>query len=254
MNLKSLTLNMILLTSGVTIRPSLKPYQERSYQTYQTKEIKDLEEKVNFKTENKPKNEIKGNSKRDKDNKISPEYYALLDTISWAESTYYTCDKNISSYQVLIGGIVKNDFNQRYGGKLKKECFGNYFIGYDNHPNIQIEWAKNKKLSTAAGRYQFMYFTYKGLQHYGQFKNFSPEEQDRAALFIIQEKKISPEILEKTIKKQNFILLWHNLANIWASLPTKLGGSYYKQGVRKRKDLKEKFNKFYQQRLTNVSS
>src|SRR3989344_5912358 len=90
---------------------------------------------------------------------LSPEYQALLETISWAEYTLEPCVEGVSSHQVLVAGIVVEDKHNRYGGRFEK-CPGNYFVGFADHPRIKVKWHPRARPSTAAGKYQWMETTY----------------------------------------------------------------------------------------------
>ncbi len=121
---------------------------------------------------------------------ISPEYRALLDTIAGAEGA---------------------DYNTLYGGKT--------FSDFSQHPGLLIN-AYGRK-STAAGRYQFVNSTYRELRdEKGLFSSFNEEEQDKAALHLIQKKGVTQELLEKSIETGDFNQVWDRLASTWASFPT----------------------------------
>jgi muramidase (phage lysozyme) len=176
---------------------------------------------------------------------LTPEYRALLDTISWAEATSDPCKEGVSQYQVLVIGVVMSDPNNRYGGKFE-DCVGHYFNGFDDHPRIRVKWHRKARISsTAAGRYQWMEFTFDRLRNKkecgpmkdedcGLFKDFSPDEQDRAAIHLIQrEERLTQYILEEAIKegkpngksskykwkKSKFRLAIKQIAKVWASFP-----------------------------------
>ena len=121
---------------------------------------------------------------------ISPEYRALLDTIAGAEG---------ADYNTLYGGETFSDFSQ--------------------HPCL-VMYAYGRK-STAAGRYQFVYPTYRELrEEKGLFSSFDEEEQDKAALYLIQKKGVTQELLKKSIETGDFNPIWDRLAPTWASFPT----------------------------------
>src|SRR3989344_7993807 len=161
---------------------------------------------------------------------LSPEYKALLDTISWAEYTLEPCLDGISPYQVLVAGEVVEDKHNRYGGKFEK-CPGNYFIGFGDHPRIKVKWHNRAKPSTAAGKYQWMERTFDGLRRLqncgpnkdedcGLFKDITPDSQDEACMFVIEKQiGVTQEMLEKAIQKSDFKPVWKKLARTWASLP-----------------------------------
>lgn len=93
------------------------------------------------------------------DTSLPIEAKAFLDTISVYESP---------DYNVIVG-------SGKYGAPAT-------FSDYSMHPNV-IGMRTIKGPSTAAGRYQIVYSTWKELQenYPGRFKDFSPISQDRAA-------------------------------------------------------------------------
>ncbi len=121
---------------------------------------------------------------------ISLEYRALLDTIAEAEGA---------------------DYDTLYGGKT--------FSDFSKHPDLLV-YAYGRK-STAAGRYQFVHSTYQELrEEKGLFSSFNEDEQDKAALYLIQKKGVTQEMLESAIETGDFNPVWDRLASTWASFPT----------------------------------
>lgn len=109
-----------------------------------------------------------------------PQVRATLDTIAWAEG---------ADYNVMFGGGI--------------------FSG-DQHPNDCIPFRDT--CSTAAGRYQFLYRTWRGLG----LPDFSPRNQDIGALMLIQQRGALDEILAG-----NFEAAMRSgaLGREWASFP-----------------------------------
>lgn len=108
-------------------------------------------------------------------------------------------------------------------GKPYNCMFGHkYFDDLSTHPNIKQPFGKNN-FSTAAGRYQILYKTFKGLK----MKDFSPESQDKGAIELIKGRKAYGDIIsgdwESAINKCN---------KEWASLPN----SPYGQPTHKMED------------------
>ncbi|HEY9872803.1 MAG TPA: glycoside hydrolase family 104 protein [Candidatus Obscuribacterales bacterium] len=122
----------------------------------------------------------------------SPEMRAFLDVISWAE----TGKIDPSSYQTLV-----------FNGK---------FNNFSTHPKIkQCAAIKGKRIcSTAAGRYQIMGFNWDELASKLQLKDFSPESQDKMALYFIEKKKATADILAGRFEQAAC-----KVGKVWASIP-----------------------------------
>ena len=128
-------------------------------------------------------------------NEIPPQGRALLDTIAGTESP---------GYDVLYGGKRFTDFSQ--------------------HPNIPvpIRSGPNKgKTTTAAGRYQFIFDTWKGIQGELGLPNFSPESQDQAAWHLAQTEYQRREQrgLLRDLENGIFDRVGPALRQQWTSLP-----------------------------------
>ncbi|MGO4440599.1 hypothetical protein [Rhizobium sp. RAF56] len=130
-----------------------------------------------------------------------PEARALLNTIAGPES----------------GGA----YNIKYGGST--------FDGYDQHPGDSqaITSGPNAgKTSSAAGRYQFLKSTYNDLQRRYGLKDFSPENQDKAAWYYANEvyqRNTHGRDLAADLKSGDPQLIANvgkNLSSAWTSLPS----------------------------------
>ena len=177
--------------------------------------------------ENRPEQKIE----EKKPDPITPEYHALLDTIAWAEGT--DCH-----YNMMMGRMLFKDYSA-------------HPIETKEMPEKGFEFGPRwrKRYSTAAGRYQFLYKTYNLLKGEGFFQTvFSPEEQDRAAIYLIQKNEITQEVLEEAIRKKEFTDVWDALSGAWASLPhKKTKRSRYRFQYASREDNLEKiFFHFYE--------
>jgi muramidase (phage lysozyme) len=147
----------------------------------------------------------------------SDEQKALLDAIAWAEGT-------------------RQKYNVMFAGKE--------FSSYASHPVQTGEMpaegiTANGYTSTAAGRYQFLFKTFKGLQDMGYFSSgFAPPEQDVAAIALVESKGVFDNQL-KLVDENSFVSVLDKLAPVWASLPysPKGGQSYYGQPVQSKSDL-----------------
>ncbi len=162
---------------------------------------------------------LKGNSGRCY--KITPQREALLRTIRRAEGTL---KQEEDGYRVLFGGtMVDRD-------------------DLDRHPNKVI--SKGRYTSAAAGAYQFLPPTWEIAKKALKLKDFGPDSQDQAALFLIQRRCALPLADEGKLTPQ----LVAKLAPEWASFPKVNGKSYYGQPVRRFRDLEG----FYYPELANL--
>lgn len=112
-----------------------------------------------------------------------PQVKAALDTIAWAEGG--------KSYQTLYGGGT--------------------FAG-NQHPNRAI--TAGKYTSTAAGRYQFLYKTWAGIQRQLGLSDFGPANQDIGAVYLINKRGQLANLLAG-----NFEAMCKGLDCLWAALP-----------------------------------
>ena len=142
------------------------------------------------------------------DTSLPVEAKAFLDTISRYESP---------GYDVIVG-------QGSYGAPAK-------FTDYTKHPNV-IGMRTVAGPSTAAGRYQFVYSTWKALQQQypGQFTDFSPITQDKAAWRYAQDvyKQRTGRDLLSTLKEGRVDLAKNALRNIWIGfgLDPDVSGTY----------------------------
>jgi lysozyme len=151
---------------------------------------------------------------------LTPERRALLNTIRFAEGTW--TENSQDGYRVLFGGRMVSSL--------------------DKHPN-QIQYS-SRYTSAAAGAYQFLPGTWNEAAKELKLPDFSPSNQDQAALYLIERRnalrladsgKITPTLIAK-------------LAPEWASLPTYSGNSYYGQPVKRYDELR----RFYEENLANL--
>ena len=188
-----------------------------------TEDLEDLEEAVGISkpTENKVDTSV--------------AYDSLLDIIAYAEGT----DDN---YNIMFGGDSFDD--------LRK------------HPVESGEMTRRSKRfrggrSTAAGKYQFKYPTFKWLKRKGCMSDLYPKSQDAGALCLIEWKKVTDKLLIAAIDNKDLTPIYDMLASTWASLPYSgtncpkkgcgNGSSYWGQGGKNAKDLNQKFFEFYSQ-------
>lgn len=127
-----------------------------------------------------------------------PQVRALLNTIRYAEGT-----AGPAGYQTMFGGGKFNDLSR--------------------HPDKVVR--TDGYASAAAGAYQFMPGTWQGVASQLGLKRFGPEEQDIAAIRLIERRGA----LDPFLRGEKFGTVIDKLAPEWASLPTAAGGSYYGQ-------------------------
>lgn len=129
------------------------------------------------------------------DTALPTEAKAFLDTISLYEAR---------DYDIIVGEGM-------YGAPGK-------FTDYSKHPNV-IGMRTVEGPSTAAGRYQFVYSTWQELQknYPGQFKDFSPITQDRAAWRYAQDvyKQKTGRDLTEALRSGNIKTVQNTLRKIW---------------------------------------
>jgi muramidase (phage lysozyme) len=134
----------------------------------------------------------------------NPNVRKLLDTIAYAEGT-----------------AGKEGYRTQYTGSLFDNSKG------WQHPR-QLKGGGGSPTSDAAGRYQFLSTTWDGIAKQHGLTDFSPRNQDIAALALIQGRGVNlDDVAKGGLTRQ----IADRLAPEWASFPTiKTGTSYYGQG------------------------
>lgn len=117
------------------------------------------------------------------DGTLSPQMRAMLDTIAWAEG---------ANYNVMFTGRT--------------------FSGFGDHPR-RIQ-RSDGLASDAAGRYQFLSTTWDGARRALNLPDFSPQSQDRAGVYLIQQRGVADEV-----EAGNIPAALQQLSYEWASLP-----------------------------------
>lgn len=147
-------------------------------------------------------------------------------------STIYSQEKNVSIKEKAFLDVIAHaeGTHEKYNLTFCHKTFDNY----ENHPNVAVKCSGYT--STASGRYQFLFRTWKYLSKKYGYKDFSPNNQDNAALALIKENKVD---IEKINNYQTFSEVIIKLNKIWASFPN----SPYGQPVKKMKDLWHIWNK-----------
>ncbi|WP_368568177.1 glycoside hydrolase family protein [Acinetobacter nosocomialis] len=134
----------------------------------------------------------------------SPNVQKMLDLIANAEGVQH-------GYNTLFGNERLDDLS--------------------NHPNIKKQFKQTDgqiKNTTAAGRYQFLSDTWNGVAKQLGLKDFSPKNQDIAAVALLAQNGALPSVL-----KGDFKTAVQKSGVTWASLPS----SPYAQPKRSWKDL-----------------
>ena len=138
---------------------------------------------------------------------------------------------NTKGYQSAIGRAEHSDkddqYNVMYGGGK--------FDTTKGHPDTVVSGGKGSPSSAAAGKYQFMPSTWKGVT--GDLKTpMTPSNQDKAATSLIKSRRVN---LDLPMSRRSV----NKLSGEWASLPDKSGKSRYGQPVKSYSQLRSWFNK-----------
>ena len=131
---------------------------------------------------------------------LTPERRALLNTIRYAEGTWK--DGQDHGYTVMYGGGMFEDLSR--------------------HPERVVV---KRYSSAAAGAYQFLPGTWKGVARELKLASFEPQHQDQAALHLAKRRGALKEIDQRGLTKAAMA----KLAPEWASFPTFSGLSAYGQ-------------------------
>ncbi len=150
---------------------------------------------------------------------LTPERRALLNTIRYAEGTWK--DGTDQGYQVMYGGGQFRDLSR--------------------HPETVVV---KKYASAAAGAYQFLPATWKGVAKELNLKTFEPQHQDQAALHLIKRRGALKEVDRSGLTKTAMA----RLAPEWASFPNIRGRSAYGQPVKSHQELA----RFYRENLQSL--
>lgn len=130
--------------------------------------------------------------------------------------------KNLKAFLIMIqyseGTLGKDAYRKLYGGGL--------FDDLSKHPNRPVsKWGLT---STAAGAYQILNKTWQGLSQKLKLTDFSPQNQDRAAIELIARRKALDDVMAG-----RFAQAIAKCRKEWASLP----GAGYNQSEKTPKAL-----------------
>ena len=139
---------------------------------------------------------------------LTPERRALLNTIRFAEGTWTEGEDR--GYRVLYGG--------------------GQFTDLSSHPETVVV---RRYSSAAAGAYQFLPKTWKGVAKELRLSSFEPRHQDQAALHLVKRRGALREIDRHGLTAKAMA----KLAPEWASFPTWSGRSAYGQPVKSHSEL-----------------
>jgi muramidase (phage lysozyme) len=145
---------------------------------------------------------------------LTPARRALLNTIRYAEGTWK--DGQDHGYAVIYGGGMFDDLSR--------------------HPERTVV---NRYSSAAAGAYQFLPGTWKGVARELKLASFEPQHQDQAALHLAKRRGALTEIDQRGLTKAAMA----KLAPEWASFPTFSGHSAYGQPVKSHQELASFYSK-----------
>jgi muramidase (phage lysozyme) len=140
--------------------------------------------------------------------RMTPERRALLNTIRYAEGTWTNGEDK--GYRTLYGGGRFQDLS--------------------HHPEKVVV---KRYSSAAAGAYQFLPTTWKGLAKELRLNSFKPKHQDQAALHLVKRRGALQEIDSRGLTTAAMA----QLAPEWASFPTRSGRSAYGQPVKSHQEL-----------------
>lgn len=121
---------------------------------------------------------------------------------------------------------------------------GQQFSDYSDHPRIAIVTPKYN--TTAAGAYQILAPTWDGLvRAHGDLTDFTPEKQDMACYYLLQQRKALP-----LIRKNDITGAIQACVNEWASLP----GSKYGQPTKGLEQAIAAYNTYIEKELAKAST
>jgi muramidase (phage lysozyme) len=224
----------------------LNPYANNSFQPFDVGNLnKDIKEIIESSTPNiGGKEKINTNvvSQFGKVDSSIPDWArALLDMISYTEGT---SQKGKNGYDVIVGGGIIPNWNENYTGQ---------------HPKISVK-LRGLKDSTAAGRYQFLYSTWKEIKDITFSSPFNKLNQDKGGFYLIKRRLSNPDDGEEAFKlalsgikdvNQNPYFLnilgtgKINFAGEWASLPDK-NGRYQYEGQGNERGIQDVYNIYLQ--------
>lgn len=145
----------------------------------------------------------------------------MLDAIAWAEGTDVDPDRGYG--RVVRGTVISSPNNPALVGQSNVTI-----TNFSQHPNILVQVTATIT-STAAGRYQFLYRTWTGLN----LSDFGSINQDIGAVMLLQQAGAITPLLNGNVTQAA-----SNASGTWASLPN----SPYGQPTRAMTDFQNAYN------------
>lgn len=115
----------------------------------------------------------------------------------------------LATIRVCEGTNGPDGYRTIFGGKL--------FDSYADHPRVRVPFTQTDgrpNVSTAAGAYQILARTWDTIKARLGLKDFSPENQDRAAIYLVTERGAWKPVQDGYLQ-----LALDLCAPVWASLP-----------------------------------
>ena len=137
----------------------------------------------------------------------------------------YLQNPNVLAMLKVIGDCEGANYNTFFGGGT--------FSDYSKHPNKVI--CKSGLCSTAAGKYQFLFKTWNEVSKKLGLKDFSPNSQDLAAVYLIARRKALKNLIDG-----NLPLVLKKLSWEWASIPP----ARYGQKTRSEQYIYDRFKRY----------
>jgi len=147
---------------------------------------------------------------------ISVGAYFLMQKYSQSVVNTAAQNNNMQAFLALIRKFESGGrYDVIYGGKT--------FSDYSRHPNIRVPFQNpatgNQDYSTAAGAYQITYTTWLTINAALSLPDFSPQNQDNAAILLLSMRGVTPLIVAG-----NLDAALQKASGTWASLPYSTSG------------------------------
>lgn len=173
---------------------------------------------------------------------------AFLDLIAWSEGTSKHPLTKLDGYDVIVSGVDGHHVFADYSihpfalgrepivVRQAKAAVWAYADTDEGTPNKLVHAATPELLSTASGRYQIILPTWREVSTKALVGTFSPQSQDRAALYLLTACGADKAILAGCLP-----LAFQLVTNIWASFP----GNLFHQGGHSTDELIAQYNQLH---------